>query len=108
MATAEQRKTTVEVDDIPEVDFTKARVVRRGPKNPLGSKYALRDLREAAGKTQVDVATAADMSQGDVSRLEGREDIKIATLRRYVEALGGKLDLVVSFPKTGHRMRVDL
>jgi hypothetical protein len=47
------------------------------------------------------------MDQGDVSRLEQREDAKLSTLRRYVGALGGRLELVVVL-KTGHRLRIDL
>ena len=40
------------------------------------------------------------MGQSDVSRLEGREDFEeclVSTLRRYVAALGGQLELVASF-----------
>jgi hypothetical protein len=40
------------------------------------------------------------MDQSDVSRLEGRkefEDCLVSTLRRYVAALGGDLELVASF-----------
>jgi len=40
------------------------------------------------------------MDQSDVSRLEGREDFEeclVSTLRRYIAALGGQLDLVASF-----------
>ncbi len=94
-------------DDIPELNIAKAKIIRRGPKHPLGSRMSLRTLRQAIGKTQVDIATAADMAQGDVSRLEQREDALMSTLRRYVEALGGELNIVVTF-KSGHRMRIDL
>jgi hypothetical protein len=40
------------------------------------------------------------MDQGDISRLEGRtgfDDCVVSTLRRYVAALGGQLDLVAAF-----------
>jgi hypothetical protein len=40
------------------------------------------------------------MDQADVSRLEGRKDFEdclVSTLRRYVAALGGELELVASF-----------
>jgi transcriptional regulator with XRE-family HTH domain len=60
------------------------------------------------GKTQADVADAAGMLQGDVSQLERREDVKVSTLRRYVEALGAELHIVVEFPESGHRMRIEL
>jgi predicted transcriptional regulator len=57
-------------------------------------------LREAVGKTQVDVAKQSQIDQADVSRLESRsdfDDCQVATLRRYVEALGGSLELVAQF-----------
>jgi transcriptional regulator with XRE-family HTH domain len=60
----------------------------------------MRSLREAVGKTQVDVAEAAQMDQADVSRLERRtdfDDCQMTTLRRYVEALGAKFEIVAAF-----------
>jgi transcriptional regulator with XRE-family HTH domain len=60
----------------------------------------LRAVREAVGKTQVEIADASDIDQGDVSRLEARESLdecQIDTLRRYVAALGGELELVAAF-----------
>jgi transcriptional regulator with XRE-family HTH domain len=60
----------------------------------------MRTVREAAGKTQIDVAETSRMDQADVSRLEGREDFddcQVSTLQRYVAALGGQLELVAAF-----------
>jgi predicted transcriptional regulator len=60
----------------------------------------LKTVREAVGKTQVAIAEEAQINQGDISRLESRtdfDDCELATMRRYVEALGGKLDLVAVF-----------
>jgi DNA-binding XRE family transcriptional regulator len=54
----------------------------------------LRELREDAGRTQAEIADLADTTQAALSRVERREDNPIATLRRYVEALGGELELV--------------
>lgn len=54
----------------------------------------LRELREAAGKTQVEVAELAQMTQAELSRFERRDDRRVSTLRRYVEALGGELEVV--------------
>ncbi len=54
----------------------------------------LRQLREEAGKTQVEMADLAEMTQSALSRMERREDNPIDVLRRYVEALGGELEVV--------------
>lgn len=76
-----------------DIDWSKAKAVGRGLKT--GRRFGLRTLRVALGKTQVDVARAADMDQSEVSRLEAREDIKLSTLERYAAALGGKVEVVI-------------
>ncbi|BDP42261.1 transcriptional regulator [Deinococcus aetherius] len=58
----------------------------------------LAELRQARSKTQVEVAQAMDTQQAAVSKLERREDMYLSTLREYIEALGGELKLVASFP----------
>jgi predicted transcriptional regulator len=79
-------------------------VVGRGLKT--GRRYDLRTLRVALGKTQSEVARVAEMSQGDVSRLEDRLDVKLSTLERYASALGGEVDVAVVIG--GRRYRIDL
>lgn len=58
----------------------------------------LRDLRIAASQTQEDMAKALGVRQDTISRLEQRSDMLLSTMRRYVEAMGGQLDLVATFP----------
>ncbi len=58
----------------------------------------LRDLRLAAMQTQEELALALGVRQDTISRLEQRSDMLLSTMRRYVEAMGGHLDLVASFP----------
>lgn len=58
----------------------------------------LQDLRRARQATQVEVARAMNVDQAAVSKLERRDDMYVSTLRQYVEALGGELKLVASFP----------
>lgn len=62
---------------------------------------SLSELRQAKSTTQVAVADSLDMSQGQVSRLERRGDMYVSSLARYIEALGGCLELRARFPK-GH------
>lgn len=58
----------------------------------------LKDLRQAMEKTQQNLAEALHIGQDSVSRLEKRSDMLLSTLRGYVEAMGGKLELVAHFP----------
>jgi len=55
---------------------------------------SLRELRKAAGRTQDDVAARVAMTQPQLSRVETRTDHLISTLRRYVRALGGRIEIV--------------
>jgi transcriptional regulator with XRE-family HTH domain len=60
----------------------------------------LRTIRDAAGFTQVAVSEKSGIDQADVSRLENRvelDDCQMATLQRYIKALGGELELVARF-----------
>jgi transcriptional regulator with XRE-family HTH domain len=59
----------------------------------------LRELRQVAGKAQADIATALNIKQPSVSKIEKQADMYLSTLRGYVEAIGGELDLVVRLPK---------
>ena len=58
---------------------------------------ALADVRKSRHVTQVQLAGALGISQGNVSRLEGRSDVYLSTLRSYVEALGGHLEVTAVF-----------
>jgi hypothetical protein len=56
---------------------------------------SLRELREITGKAQIDVAAALKIKQPSVSKIENQADMYLSTLRGYVEAIGGELELVV-------------
>ena len=57
----------------------------------------LKALRQDLALTQTQVSATAAMTQSELSRLEAREDHLTSTLRRYVEALGGKLEITAVF-----------
>jgi len=59
---------------------------------------ALRSLRERLGKPQTFVAEQLGMSQPAVSKMEHQTDMTLSALRAYVEALGGRVDIVVELP----------
>ena len=63
----------------------------------------LAELRELSKKTQVDLAKFLNVKQPTVSEMEkpGR-DLKLSSLKRYVEATGGKLRLDVELPDGTH------
>lgn len=53
----------------------------------------LRRLREELGATQVEAAEKAAMTQPELSRLENAADVRLSTLRKYVAAMGGELEV---------------
>lgn len=55
-------------------------------------------LRQARQQTQIAVAEKLHVGQGSVSRIEKQSDFLLSTLREYVGALGGKLELRAIFP----------
>jgi DNA-binding XRE family transcriptional regulator len=66
-------------------------------KRAIDDALALAQLRQARHLTQVQLAETLGISQGNVSRLESRNDIYLSTLRGYVEALGGHLEIAAVF-----------
>jgi hypothetical protein len=53
----------------------------------------LRALRESVGRTQGEVATRVAMTQPQLSRVEARRDHLISTVRKYVRALDGQIEV---------------
>jgi transcriptional regulator with XRE-family HTH domain len=59
----------------------------------------LQELRRIAGKAQADIAAALNIKQPSVSKIERQADMYLSTLRDYVEAIGGELELIVKLPE---------
>ncbi len=75
----------------------KAQVEARAAKL-IFEEVSLRALRTGMRRTQSDVADMLGVGQDTVSRLEKRCNIMIATLERYVKAIGGQVSIVAEFP----------
>lgn len=67
----------------------------------IAIELTLRQLRESLEMTQVDLAEQLEIGQHSISRMESRGDIKLSTLRTYIEALGGTLNISATFPEKG-------
>lgn len=64
----------------------------------------LSELRRARQLSQEALATILEVSQGSVAKMEKRTDIYISSLRRFVEAMGGELEVTAKFPD--HSVRI--
>jgi DNA-binding XRE family transcriptional regulator len=58
----------------------------------------LQQLRNAREMTQARLAEILEMDQGNISKLEKRTDMYLSTLRSYIEAMGGELEIRAVFP----------
>jgi len=54
--------------------------------------------RKALALTQTQVASAMEITQGALSQMEKRDDMMVSTIQAYIEAMGGKLELIATFP----------
>lgn len=64
----------------------------------VGEEMTMRELRKARNVTQTKLARTLHIKQEQVSRIEKRTDLHISTLRRQIEALGGNLTILATFP----------
>lgn len=58
----------------------------------------LHELRKAQQMSQDTLAKALNINQAAVSKMERRTDMYISTLRNYIRAMGGELEIVATFP----------
>jgi transcriptional regulator with XRE-family HTH domain len=68
-------------------------------KRELLAEMPLHELRRARQLSQEALAEALGATQPEVSKIEHRTDLYVSTLRRYVEAMGGELEITARFPE---------
>jgi DNA-binding XRE family transcriptional regulator len=62
------------------------------------AELPLQELRRARELSQQSLAEALGGAQSTVSKLESQADMYVSTLRRYIEAMGGELEIIARFP----------
>ncbi|MBV8925745.1 MAG: XRE family transcriptional regulator [Bradyrhizobium sp.] len=65
----------------------------------LKTEMALQELRQARERSQEELARELKVGQPAVAKLERRTDMYVSNLRRYIEALGGSLEITARFPE---------
>ena len=61
----------------------------------------LKALRKLAERSQQQIAQSLGIKQPAIVKIERQTDLYLSTLRRFVEAAGGTLELRVELPGTG-------
>jgi DNA-binding transcriptional regulator YiaG len=103
---------------MPRTNFSELRrevEARPGSAERLAAKRAatleeirLYELRHAEAVSQAELAGRLDVTQGAISKLEHSDDVRVSTLRQYLEALGARLELVAVFDDEERRVPVHL
>jgi transcriptional regulator with XRE-family HTH domain len=64
----------------------------------LREDMELAELRQALSLTQATLAQALGIKQAEISKIENRADVFVSTLRRFIQAMGGDLEMRAVFP----------
>ncbi len=85
-------------DVIKALPATRRRKIEKRAVELIAEEMTLQELRKARAMTQVRLAKSLGVAQKQISEIEKRTDMHISTLRRSIEAMGGKLSLIAEFP----------
>jgi len=70
----------------------------------LKAEMALEEVRGALRMTQQQLAKTLNVDQSAISKLERRTDMYVSTLERFIEAMGGRLEIRAIFPEGSVRI----
>jgi len=71
----------------------------------LRREIRLTELRNALGVSQGELAQLMQKKQAAISRFERRSDMHVSTLREFITALGGRLEVIANFPDGSFHIR---
>lgn len=71
----------------------------------LRKEMDLADIRRALRLSQEELAQTLNVGQAAVAKLEKRTDLYVSSLRRFIEAMGGELEITARFPGGAVRIR---
>src|SRR5215470_12269153 len=63
----------------------------------LDVEMNLAEVRRAMKLSQEEIGQTLQINQGSVAKIEKRTDMYVSTLRRFIEAMGGELEIVARF-----------
>jgi len=82
-----------------QLPVSRRRKIEARAREIRAEELSLKELRKALRCSQETVAEILGVKQAEISKMERRTDMYLSTLRRYIEAMGGHLDLIASFPR---------
>jgi transcriptional regulator with XRE-family HTH domain len=72
--------------------------VERRAEELIAEEMGLQELRKAMQQSQQRLAEKLHVKQAEVSKIEHRTDMYVSTLRDFIQAMGGTLEITASFP----------
>jgi predicted transglutaminase-like cysteine proteinase len=90
-------KAKLSPESTAEIDQRKARMIEEMP---------LEQPRTARQLTQTNLTQVLGVNQSADSKLEKRTDMYLSTLRSYIQAMGGQLDIQAVFPEGSVRIEM--
>lgn len=85
-------------DIINALPANRRRKIEKRAATLIAEEMTLQELRRAREMTQIRMAKNLGVAQKQISEIEKRTDMHISTLRRSIEAMGGRLSLIAEFP----------
>jgi DNA-binding XRE family transcriptional regulator len=77
------------------------REIADGARELIMEEATLRELRKARAQSQQEIAARLGIGQASVSKIERRTDMYVSTLRQWIAAMGGELEIIARFPGRG-------
>ncbi len=71
----------------------------------LDTEMDLAEVRRAMKLSQEELGQTLQINQGSVAKIEKRADMYVSTLRRFIEAMGGELEIVAKFADHSVKIR---
>jgi hypothetical protein len=96
---------TIRLDEyIAKLPKKRQQAIKKRAAELIAEEATLRQLRQARERSQAEMAEKLHIKQAAVSKLERRTDMYLSTLRSYIEAMGGKLEIIARFPQRAVRI----
>ncbi len=85
-------------EKLQELPLERQEKTKNRTKELIALEMTRQELRQNRKVTQKEIAECLRIDQGNVSRIEQRTDLMLSTLRKYIVAMGGDLQIVAVFP----------
>lgn len=73
-------------------------LILREAERLTAAEMTLQELRKARANSQKAISKKLHVNQAQVSKIERRTDMYVSTLRAFIQAMGGELDIIARFP----------